>query len=108
MKDQILAVEPHDDLASLRDKILRTQAERIILIPSSPTQLRRLDLVLYARWAKSVGASICVVSPELHLTSAASRAGIPAHATLDAALSADTHSAANPSPATRVEIGPQG
>lgn len=89
MKDQILSVEPHDDLASLRDKILRTQAERILLLPASSPILRRLDLALCARWADAVGASLCLVSSQVNLTRAASLAGIASYLTLDEALAAE-------------------
>jgi hypothetical protein len=89
VKDQILTVEPHDDLASLRDKILRTQAERILLLPASSPNLRRLDLALCARWADAVGASLCLVSSEVNLTRTASQAGIASYPTLDEALAAE-------------------
>ena len=89
MKDQIITVEPHDDLASLRDKILRTQAERILFLPASPSSLRRLDLALCKRWAAAVGASLCLVSSDAYLARAASQAGIASFPTLDEALAVE-------------------
>ncbi len=86
MKDQIITVEPHDDLASLRDKILRTQAERILFLPASASSLRRLDLALCTRWAAAVGASLCLVSSDAYLARAATLAGITSFPTLDEAL----------------------
>ena len=89
MKDQILTVEPHDDLASLRDKILRAQADRIILLLADSASLRQLDLALCARWADGVGASLCSVSPDAEITRASSRAGIASYSTLDGALAGE-------------------
>ncbi len=89
MKDQIITVEPHDDLASLRDKILRTQAERILILPATSSSLRRLDLALCTRWAAAVGASLCLVSSDAYLARAASLAGMASFLTLDEALAVD-------------------
>ncbi len=64
MKTAILQVEPYDDVASIRDKVLWCRSERILLV--LPKQKRAfpglLELNLIERWAKENGASLAVVS----------------------------------------------
>ena len=62
-------------MAMLRDRILRAQADRILLQLSRATSVRRLDLILAARWANQVGAEFVVVSTDpdaIHLCRQAS------------------------------------
>jgi len=64
MKTAILQVEPFDNTASIRDRILWCKSERILLV--LPKQKRtfpnRVDLNLFARWAEENGASFALVS----------------------------------------------
>jgi hypothetical protein len=86
MKEQILTLERTDDLHSLRDKIARAQAGRIILdwpVLEGPIG-RRLDLELMNRWAKAAGAELAVVSADRKVLRLACSAGVPCHATLEA------------------------
>lgn len=88
MKVQIISVEPSDDLASLRDRVLRAQATLIVLdgaLPSPAIQ-RRLDLVLIHRWAASVGSSLVVASGAGRLQQLAQENGIPCFSSPERAL----------------------
>jgi hypothetical protein len=87
MKEQILTLERTDDLHSLRDKILRTQAERLILIWAALEEplTRRLDMVLLTRWAALAGSELTVVSADERVCRLARAAGVDCHPSLTAA-----------------------
>ena len=64
MKVQILQLEPHDDLASVSEKLAWAQAPRVLLVWPDRTRLLRgrLDLVLLARAAGARGIQIGIVT----------------------------------------------
>ena len=64
MKTQIVYLEPHDDLNSVRDKLNWTQASRVILVwPGRGRVLtRRFDLVMLQRFASNKGTQIALVT----------------------------------------------
>jgi hypothetical protein len=86
MKEQILTLEHTDDLHSLRDKIARAQAGRLVLLwPVLEKPLtRRLDLVLMGRWAAMAGSELVIVSSDEAVCRLARSAGIPCHPNLAA------------------------
>jgi hypothetical protein len=87
VKEQILTLEPSDDPHSVRDKIARAQAGRLLLAwPSleSPP-LRRIDLALIRRWAAMAGAEIAVVSPDRNARRLAKLAGLDGYPNLTSA-----------------------
>ncbi len=86
MKDQILAIEPNDDLALLRDRIMRAQGDRILLHLAPTATLARLDIALARRWAEQIGAHLIVVSTDKLTASEARKAGVDSHPTIDQAL----------------------
>jgi hypothetical protein len=86
LKDQILGIEPNDDLALLRDRIMRTQGERILLHLAPAAALPRLDIALANRWAQQVGAQLIVVSGDSLTAREAHNAGVPWFASIDEAL----------------------
>jgi hypothetical protein len=86
LKDQIIAFEPHDDMAMLRDRILRAQTDRILLQLSRAASLRRLDLMLAARWANQVGAELVVVSTDPDAIDLCRRATVRWHPSVEAAV----------------------
>jgi hypothetical protein len=91
MKEQILALESTDDLHSLRDKIARAQAGRLVLVWAALEEPlnRRLDVVLMKRWAAMVGSELAIVSPDEAVRRLARSAGVPCHASLtESALAA--------------------
>ncbi len=79
MKEQILSLEPTDDLQSLRDKITRGQAGRLVLIwPALAEPIRRrLDFTLLRRWAAMAGSNLILVSADSEVRRLAAQAGIP-------------------------------
>jgi hypothetical protein len=86
MKEQILALEHTDDLHSLRDKIARAQARRLVLLWGALEEplTRRLDLVLMKRWAAMAGSDLAIVSGDEAVRSLARSAGVPCHPNLTA------------------------
>jgi hypothetical protein len=86
MKEQILVLEATDDLHSLRDKIARAQADRLVLlwpVLAKPVS-RRLDLVLMTRWAAAAGSELAVVSADESVRRLARAAGVPSYPNLTA------------------------
>jgi hypothetical protein len=86
MKEQILALESTDDLHTVRDKIARAQAGRLVLMWSALEQplRRRLDLVLMRRWSAMAGSELVIVSTDEDVRRLARQAGIPCHPNLTA------------------------
>jgi hypothetical protein len=79
MKVQILQLEPHDDLASTRDKLAWAQAQRVVLVwPDRARVLRkRLDLVLLRRQAARQGVELGIVTHDPVVLEHAAALGIP-------------------------------
>jgi hypothetical protein len=84
MKEQILSLEHTDDLQSLRDKINRIQAGRLVLLwPALAEPVnRRLDFALIRRWATMAGSELVIVSTDPEVRRLARQSGIPCHPTL--------------------------
>ncbi|MGA2820662.1 MAG: hypothetical protein ABSF61_08405 [Anaerolineales bacterium] len=103
MKEQIISVEPNDDLASLRDKVLRAQASLVLLHAASPCPAirRRLDLVLVRRWAISVGSSLALATSVRPIRTFAKETQIPCFPTLQTALRASRGALPSPAPEMR-------
>jgi hypothetical protein len=80
MKVQILQLDPHDDLASTRDKLAWAQAQRVVLVwPDRARVLRkRLDLVLLRRQAARQGVELGIVTRDPVVLEHATALGIPA------------------------------
>jgi hypothetical protein len=81
MKTQIIQLEPHDDVISVRDKMGWSQTGRVVLVwPTRGGVLeRRLDLVILLRHSQSLGVQIALVTrdPEVHFQ--ARSLGIPVY-----------------------------
>jgi hypothetical protein len=99
VKEQILTLERTDDLHSLRDKILRTQANRLLLVWPAPAESldRKLDLMLMRRWAGMVGADLVLVGADPPVRTLAAHAGIPCYPDLTAAALAAISARKQPS-----------
>jgi hypothetical protein len=81
MKEQILSLEPTDDLQTLRDKITCGQAGRLVLLwpaLSEPIN-RRLDFALLRRWAAMAGSDLILVSGDSEVHRLALQTGIPCY-----------------------------
>ena len=84
MKTYVIQLEPHDDLASTRDKMSWAKAPRILLVWSPRRRRLRLsevDLILLRRHAAAVGADVGLVTTQRALRRLAEHAGIPVYRT---------------------------
>jgi len=79
MKTQILELETHDDIISVRDKMGWGQTRRILLVwPSKGLILqRRLDLVLLLRRSAQIGAQLALVTQDAEVRYNANLLKIP-------------------------------
>lgn len=84
MKTQILRLEPHDDLVSVRDKMNWGQTGRILLVWPGRGRIltRRLDLVLVQRQAAAQGAQLALVTTDAQVREYARDLGIPVYSRL--------------------------
>lgn len=84
MKTQILRLEPHDDLVSVRDKMKWGQTGRILLVWPGHGRIltRRLDLTLVQRQAAAQGAQLALVTTDPEVRDYARELGIPVYARL--------------------------
>ncbi len=64
MKTSVIDIEIHDDLGTLKDKILWSQSNRILLVASPQTKLlqRKIDQILLKRHANRLGAQLALVT----------------------------------------------
>lgn len=79
MKVQIVQLDPHDDLASVSDKLAWAQAPRVVLVWPDRARLlrRRLDLVLLRRNASGRGIQLGIVTRDPVVLEQAAALGIP-------------------------------
>src|SRR5512140_256141 len=79
MKTQVIELEPHDDVISVRDKMAWAKTERIILVIPRQTHLhsRRLDLLHLQRHASTLGAQLAIVTGVEDIQKIAGELGIP-------------------------------
>ncbi|MBI3159233.1 MAG: baseplate J/gp47 family protein [Chloroflexi bacterium] len=80
MKTQIIHLESHDDVASIRDRMSWSKCQELLLVwPSHNASLHtRLDLELLARHARQIGARLAFVVRQPDVLMVASQLGIPA------------------------------
>ncbi|MCA1899873.1 MAG: baseplate J/gp47 family protein [Chloroflexi bacterium] len=79
MKTQIIALESHDDLISVRDKLSWAKTPRILLVlpKSAKVNLRLLDWKVLQRHADSLGAQLGLVTRRASVKRDAASLGIP-------------------------------
>jgi hypothetical protein len=79
LKTQIITLESHDDLISVRDKLSWAKTPRILLVwpKNEKVTLRILDLKVLQRHADSLGAKIGIVTKRLKVRRDAESLGIP-------------------------------
>lgn len=87
MKTQVIKLDSHDDVTSVRDKMSWAKAERILLVfpPRSRILPRPLDLQLLQRHAATLGAQLAVVSRSFDRRRSAEELFIPAFARIELA-----------------------
>ncbi len=79
MKTQIITLESHDDLISVRDRLSWAKTPRILLIwpKGEPVDLRPLDLRVLQRHADSLGAQLAIVTRGDSIRRQAEALGLP-------------------------------
>ncbi|MDX1379438.1 MAG: hypothetical protein R3307_11355, partial [Anaerolineales bacterium] len=79
MKTQIITLESHDDLISVRDRLSWAKTPRILLIwpKHEKITLRQVDLKVLQRHAASLGAQLGLVTRERRVRADAEALGIP-------------------------------
>lgn len=84
---QVIELEEHDDIHSVRDRIGTAQSERVALVlPWDSSALRQqVDLQVVQRYAEANGIEVGIVSPESDVRTAAREVGLPAFRSLRAA-----------------------
>jgi hypothetical protein len=79
MKTQIITLESHDDLISVRDRLSWAKTPRILLIwpKHEKITLRQVDLKVLQRHAASLGAQLGLVTRERRVRADAEALGLP-------------------------------
>ncbi len=79
MKTQVIQLDSHDDVTSIRDKMAWAKTARILLVYPRRSQLlkRSLDLRLIQRHALLLGAQLAIVAPSADIRQSARELGIP-------------------------------
>lgn len=84
MKTQVIPIEAHDDVVSLRDKLSWVKARRVVLVASRQSAAidTRLAWLLLRRRAEAMGAGLAVVTHSMRIRRLAQEAGIPVFTTV--------------------------
>lgn len=79
MKTQIITLESHDDLISVRDRLSWAKTPRILLVwpKHENVTLRQVDLKVLQRHASSLGAQLGLVTRERRVRADAEALGLP-------------------------------
>lgn len=87
MKVQILHLEPHDDLTSIRDRLAWAQAPRVVLVwpPRGEPLKRRIDLALARQAARRRGLEIGLITFDPEVRAHAQSLGVPVFESTDEA-----------------------
>lgn len=87
MKEQIIQIEPHDDINSVRDKLSWARAPRVLLVyPENGHRVlsRRLDLVLLQREATRRRAQLALITHDPRVVENAEELGIATFRSIEA------------------------
>ena len=79
MKTQIITLQSHDDLISVRDRLTWAKTPRILLVwpKGEPITLRSLDLKVLQRQAETLGAQLGIVTRRRSVRQEAEALGLP-------------------------------
>ena len=79
MKTQIITLQSHDDLISVRDRLGWAKTPRILLVwpKGEPISLRSLDLKVLQRQAEALGAQLGIVTRRRWVRLEAEALGLP-------------------------------
>src|SRR5512139_3655059 len=84
---QVIELEDHDDLNTIRDRLITAQGPRVLLvIPWDSSSLRKpVDLQVVQRFGVAHGLEVAIVSTESEIRTAAHDVGLPAFRSVEAA-----------------------
>ncbi len=84
---QVIELEDHDDMSSIRDRILTAQGGRVLLvIPwGSPSLRKPVDLQMVQRFGEANHIEVAITSSESEIRAAAHDVSLPAFRSVDAA-----------------------
>jgi hypothetical protein len=84
---QIIELEDHDDVNTIRDRLLTAQTPRVLLvIPWDSASLRKpVDLQVVQRFGEANGIEVAIVSSEPEIRAIAHEIGLPAFRSVNAA-----------------------
>ena len=84
---QVIELEDHDDVNTIRDRLITAQSARVLLvIPwDSPSLRRSVDLQVVQRCGETYGIEVAIVSSEAEVRTAAHDVGLPAFRSVSAA-----------------------
>ncbi len=84
---QVIELEDHDNIDTIRDRIITAQSARVLLvIPwDSPSLRKSVDLQVVQRFGEANGIDVAIVSTEGEIRTAAHEAGLPAFRSVNAA-----------------------
>jgi hypothetical protein len=83
MKTQVIPLDPHDDLISIRDRMGWAKTPRILLVwpKRGRVEVRPLDLTILRRHAAALGAELGIVTRDGEIWAAARELGLPIFST---------------------------
>ena len=86
---QVIELEDHDDINSIRDRIITAQNARVLLVVpwGSPPLRKPVDLRIVQRFAAANGIEVGLVSTEAEIHTMAHDVGLPVFRSLEAAQS---------------------
>jgi hypothetical protein len=84
---QIIELEDHDNIDTIRDRILTADSPRVLLVVpwDSPSLRKPVDLQVVARFGEANGIDVAIVSTEGEIRTAAHDADLPAYRSVGAA-----------------------
>jgi len=84
---QIIELEDHDNVDTIRDRILTADSARVLLVVpwDSPSLRKLVDMQVVTRFGEANGIDVAIVSTEGEIRTAAHDAGLPAFRSVNAA-----------------------
>src|SRR5512136_2325201 len=84
---QVIELEDHDDVNTIRDRLITTQSPRVLLvIPwDSPSLRKPVDLQVVQRFGEANEIEVAIVSTEGEIRAAAHEVGLPTFRSVNAA-----------------------
>ena len=103
MKTQVIQLDAHDDVISVRDKMSWAKTPRILLVFPRRARIlaRTLDLRLLKRHGVTLGAQLAIVARSADLRRSAQAAGLPVFQTVTSAQRDDWEKENQPEPPRR-------